>query len=261
MESIAADQLTALSHPARLAVFRLLMRRYPDAVPAGEIATALTLKSSTLSVYLSILTQAALIAPHRHGTARHYRINMEAAQGLLAFLFHDCCGGRADLCLPDPQIRNVLFICTGNSARSIMAQAILRDLKAGAGAGRFTAHSAGTHPGTAVSPMALDVLRVHGHATDGLTPKPLSAVPAPDLVITLCDTAANEGCPRWPGQPIAAHWGIPAPGLTGTPAAYAATYATLATRIRALAALPETGLDRLTLQTTLDTLATQEAPS
>lgn len=258
MESGAVTQLTALSHPARLAVFRLLMRRYPDAVPAGEIATALHIKPSTLSVYLSILTQAGLIAPHRHGTARHYQINMDTAQGLLAFLFHDCCGGRADLCAPDPQIRNVLFICTGNSARSIMAQAILRDLKAGAD--RFTAHSAGTRPGTAVSPMALDVLRAHGHATDGLTPKPLSAVPAPDLVITLCDTAANEGCPRWPGQPITAHWGLPAPGTIGTPAAYAATYATLATRIRALAALPETGLDRLTLQSTLDTLATQEAP-
>lgn len=261
METEAAAQLSALSHPARLAVFRLLMRRYPDAVPAGEIAGALNLKPSTLSVYLSILTQAGLTRPQRHGTARHYRIRMDTAQGLLAFLFHDCCRGRADLCAPDPHIRNVLFICTGNSARSIMAQAILRDVTAGAGAGRFTAHSAGTHPGPAVSPMALDVLRAHGHATDGLAPKPLTAVPAPDIVITVCDTAANEGCPRWPGQPVAAHWGLPAPGATGTPAAYAATYATLATRIRALTALPETGLDRLTLQSTLDTLATQEAPS
>lgn len=257
MKIDAVAQLTALSHPTRLAVFRLLMRRYPDAVPAGEIAGALTLKASTLSVYLSILTHAGLIEPHRHGTARHYRIVMGTAQDLMGFLFLDCCGGRADLCAPPPQIRNVLFICTRNSARSIMAQAILRD----AGAGRFTAHSAGTHPGAVVSPMALDVLRANGHATDGLTPKPLSAVPAPDLVITLCDTAANEGCPRWPGQPVAAHWGLPAPGATGTPAAYAATYATLAARIRALSALPPAGLDRLTLQSTLDTLATQEAPS
>lgn len=107
---------------------------------------------------------------------------------------------------------HVSFLCTGNSARSILAEAILRRL----GAGRFTASSAGSHPTGRVHPLALEVLAEHGYETAGLRSKSwdeLSAPDAPpiDLIVTVCDRAAGESCPVWPGHPLTAHWGIDDP--------------------------------------------------
>ncbi len=262
------DRLSLLSHPHRLAVFRLLMRRYPDAVPAGEIAVILDLKSSTASVYLSALCDAALITRHRQGTSLRYRAQPAAAGTLIEFLFTDCCRGRPDLCpgvipmtgddcMPRPP-RNVLFICTGNSARSIFAESILRDLDPG----RFKVFSAGTHPASTLNPLALEMLEAKGHDTSSLRAKHIaeyqgSDAPCMDFVFTVCDRAANEDCPAWDGQPISGHWGVPDPAkATGTLAerrlAFQQAYGALRNRIEAFAALPIDTHDRIALQSAVD---------
>jgi arsenate reductase len=153
---------------------------------------------------------------------------------------------------------NVLFLCTGNSARSIMAEAILNKL----GAGQFRAYSAGSQPKGQVNPETLRLLRGLGHDTSGLRSKSWDEFAAPgapefDFVFTVCDNAAAETCPLWPGQPMTAHWGIPDPATaTGTPAeiafAFKDAYRMLERRIGIFTALPLRALDRLTLQGELD---------
>jgi protein-tyrosine-phosphatase len=146
------------------------------------------------------------------------------------------------------QVYNVLFLCTGNSARSIMAEAIL----AKAGKGRFAAWSAGSHPVGAVNPHALALLKTLGHDTSKLRSKSwdeFAAAPDMDFVFTVCDDVAGEACPVWPGHPTTAHWGMPDPvKVTGTQAEIAAafdeTYRLLAARIALLVSLPMDKLDR-----------------
>jgi protein-tyrosine-phosphatase len=271
MESLLLDQLSCLSHPQRMAIFRLLMRRCPDALPAGEIAQTLGLKPSTSSVYLSALTQCGLLAQSRQGTSLRYRLDLEAAQGMVGALFVDCCRGRPDLCPPHlataaPRAPfTVLFLCSRNTARSILAEAILRH-EAG---GRFTAYSAGIKPATAVNAEARAMLEARGLPVQGLRSKHISefqAADAPrmDFVFTVCDLAANEDCPAWPGQPVSGHWGLPDPvRATGTEAerrlAFQQSFGALTNRIRAFAALPFEALDRAALQRRVDDLATLEA--
>ncbi len=148
---------------------------------------------------------------------------------------------------------NVLFLCTGNSARSIIAEAILnRD-----GKGRFRAYSAGSHPKGSVHPYTIDLLKSFGIDTGGFRSKDWSEFAAPDapkmqFVFTVCDNAAGEPCPVWPGQPITAHWGVPDPAAAqGREAekryAFAEAYRMLNNRISLLLALPVASLDRLSL--------------
>ncbi|MEZ5669059.1 MAG: arsenate reductase ArsC [Alphaproteobacteria bacterium] len=149
---------------------------------------------------------------------------------------------------------NVLFLCTGNSARSILAEAIL----ARAGAGRFVAFSAGSHPKGAVHPYALDLLGRLNHDVAFARSKSWDEFAAPgapkmDFVFTVCDSAAAEVCPVWPGQPMTAHWGVPDPAAAeGSEAerrlAFADAYRMLSNRISVFVALPMTALDRLSLQ-------------
>jgi arsenate reductase len=156
------------------------------------------------------------------------------------------------------KIFNVLFICTGNSARSILAEAILNR----EGRGRFRAFSAGSYPKGAVHPYALDLLRRMNHPTDTLRSKSWDEFaraggPQLDFAFTVCDNAAGEVCPIWPGQPMTAHWGLPDPAaVEGNEAekraAFADAYRMIANRISIFVNLPLTSLDKLTLQKRLD---------
>lgn len=148
---------------------------------------------------------------------------------------------------------NLLFLCTGNSARSIMAEAIANK----AGRGRFRAYSAGSHPTGTVNPFAIDLLERMGYPTRGLRSKSWDEFAAPgapevDFVFTVCDNAAGEVCPIWPGKPVTAHWGFPDPAARqGTDvekaAAFADVFAQVRRRVDAFAALPFDTLDRLAL--------------
>ena len=158
----------------------------------------------------------------------------------------------------DNTLFNVLFLCTGNSARSIIAEALL----ARYGAGRFRAYSAGSHPKGAVHPFALDLLAKIGLPTAGLRSKSWDefarpGAPALDFVFTVCDNAAGEVCPVWPGQPMTAHWGIPDPAaVEGTEEerrrAFAEALRQLTNRIRVFTSLPIEKLDRIALQRRVD---------
>jgi protein-tyrosine-phosphatase len=155
---------------------------------------------------------------------------------------------------------NVLFLCTGNSARSILAEAIV-DRE---GIGKFKGYSAGSHPKGKVHPYALDLLKQLNHPTKALRSKDWSEFAKPgapklDFVFTVCDNAANEVCPVWPGQPMTAHWGLPDPAaVDGNEAerrlAFAETYRMLKNRISIFVSLPLTSLDRLALQEELSNI-------
>lgn len=264
------ETLTALGHPGRMAVFRLLARRAPDTVSAGELVQALGLKPSTLSVYVAILTRSGLVRQERDGRFLRYGINLENVGTLVEFLVNDCCRGRPELvanlppgdafeAAPQPdRIFNVLFVCTGNSTRSIFAEAILE----ADGGGRFRAFSAGTSPYPELSRHTLEVLQANGHDASHLQPKNLDrfhelTAPKMDFVFTVCDRAANEECPPLPGQPVSAHWGMSDPvKVEGTPSekalAFQEAYRMLKARLEAFMALPISTLSRLSLQRELD---------
>jgi arsenate reductase len=152
------------------------------------------------------------------------------------------------------KVYNVLFLCTHNSARSIMAEGILNSI----GGGRFRAFSAGSHPSGQVQPLALQALRGLRVPVDGFRSKDWAEFAAPgapvmDFVFTVCDRAAGEVCPLWPGQPMTAHWGVPDPAeVRGSDEQRAQAYwdaaTTLRRRIELMLALPIASLDRLALQ-------------
>jgi arsenate reductase len=163
-------------------------------------------------------------------------------------------------------VYNVLFLCTGNSARSIMAEAVLNR----AGQGKFRAFSAGSHPKGTIHPYTLDLLRRLHFEVGGLRSKSwsefaTSGAPKLDFVFTVCDNAASEACPVWPGQPMTAHWGVPDPAeATGKEAevrlVFADTFRMLSNRINIFVSLPMRSLDTLSLQMQLDAIGkTKEA--
>ena len=156
------------------------------------------------------------------------------------------------------EVYNVLFLCTGNSARSILAEAILNRV----GQGRFKAYSAGSQPKGEVHPYALDLLKSLNHDISFARSKnweefAVAGAPEMHFVFTVCDNAANESCPIWPGQPMTAHWGVPDPAAAeGTEAekrlAFADAYRMLNNRISIFTSLPMNMFDRLALQKRLD---------
>jgi arsenate reductase (thioredoxin) len=158
---------------------------------------------------------------------------------------------------------NVLFLCTGNSARSIMAEAIMNHK----GAPTFTAYSAGSHPSGIVRREALAQIAAAGLGTEGLRSKSWDEFAAPgapelDFVFTVCDNAAQETCPHWPGQPITAHWGVPDPvAVTGSAAdsdsAYKQAFLMLQRRIALMLSLPLASLDSMSLKRELENIGQQ----
>ena len=162
------------------------------------------------------------------------------------------------------KIFNVLFLCTGNTARSVLAEGILRK----EGAGRFNAFSAGSQPKGVVNPFAPKVLGAYGYPAEGYRSKSWDEFAAPgapvmDFVFTVCDSAAGEACPFWPGQPMTAHWGIEDPAaIEGTDiekeAAFVTAFKQMRNRISAFAALPVKSLDRMSLKARLDAIGQLE---
>ncbi len=264
----AVIALSALAQEHRLRIFRLLVKVGPSGLPAGQIATRIGIAPSALSFHLAQMERAGLLLSRRAQRHIYYAVSVEGTRRLLAFLTEDCCQGRPEMCgnIGDWQapmnedsrmsdgIFNVLFLCTGNSARSIMAEAILNHT----GTGKFRAYSAGSQPKGAVNPLALAFLAKMKHPTGGLRSKSWDEFAGPDavpldFVFTLCDSGANEVCPIWPGQPMTAHWGMPDPAAaTGSDAvrfaAFADTYRLLSQRIGIFTSLPIASLDRLSLQ-------------
>ena len=275
METKQLERLSALGHSGRMALFRLLVRRYPEFLPSGELARILDARPNTMSVHLAALLRAGLIEQRRDGRSLLYRADLDGADDLVAYLFRDCCRGRPEICpadqrasqegpeeMPSPKY-NALFICTGNSARSIFAETILRDL----GGDRFVAFSAGTRPASELNPIAVELLRSKGHDIAPLRAKHVSefqatGAPVMDFVFTVCDQAANEECPAWAGQPVTAHWGVPDPvKATGTLAerrlAFQQAYGILRNRISLFTALHPENLARAALQARVDDIARQ----
>jgi arsenate reductase len=162
------------------------------------------------------------------------------------------------------RVYNVLFLCTGNSARSILGEAVMNHV----GQGRFKAYSAGSTPKGAVHPMTLEVLRKAGISTDGLRSKAWDEFTVPDapkmdFVFTVCDNAAGEACPVWPGQPMTAHWGIDDPAAVEGPefqklAAFEDALRYMRNRVAAFMSLPLTSIDRMALTSKLQGIGAME---
>ncbi len=271
-DSEAVGLLVALSQSSRLEIFRLLVRYLPYGLAAGDIARLLGIPHNTLSGHLALLEQAELVLSRRAGRSIIYAANRSRALQLTAFLLEDCCRMTEGYCgvpgltsssPPFPAKRegfmsdktyNVLILCTGNSARSIMAEAILNR----EGADRIHAFSAGSQPNGLPNPHALSLLKDHGYDTDGLRSKSWDefggqGAPKMDIIVTVCDSAAGETCPFWPGHPLVAHWGIPDPAaVKGTDAekraAFMEAYRRLGARISAFVNLDLETLDLSTLK-------------
>jgi len=277
----AVEAFGALAQMHRLQVYRLLVVQGPSGLAAGEIAAALGVAPSTLTFHLKVLENAGLTRSWRDGRFIRYAVEVEAMRRVVGFLAADCCDGRPELCgsdlaaaLPYPdtpertrmadKLYNVLFLCAGNSARSIFAEAILNRL----GQGRFRACSAGSRPRGSLHAQTLALLAKYNHPTAALRSKSWDEFAAPgapqmDFVFTVCDTAAGEVCPVWPGQPMTAHWAVPDPAaLDGRPAevaaAFADAYGRLWNRISIFVSLPIRSLDRLSLQHRLDEIGRRQ---
>jgi arsenate reductase len=253
--------LAALAQETRLDILRLLVERTPEGMPAGEIGGRLKLPSPTLSFHLNQLRHAGLVDSERRSRLIIYAAKSRTMQGLLDYLTENCCPGRPlKQAAPLPRLApaptrqyNVLFLCTRNSARSVMAECLLNRC----GEGRFRAFSAGSNPRGEVHPLTLQVLNEFSYDTDGLSSKSWNEFARPgspklDFVFTLCDRAAAETCTTWPGQPVRAHWGVGdtvAPsGAAAKRKAFVKAYTELEQRIRIFAALPVGMLERFALE-------------
>jgi len=263
----AATAFAALGQETRLALFRALLAAGPEGLAAGTAAARLGVPSSTLSFHLRALERAGLVAATRCGRSLVYVARSDRLRALLALLAEGArrgqggAGGRG-LAAAAPSGLNVLFLCTRNSARSIMAEAILNAI----GGGRFRAFSAGSDPAPeGPLPEVLGRLGALGHDVAPLRSKSWHAFTGPDaprmdLVIALCDTLELRAIPNFAGPHLAAAWPLPDPVKFAGSASERATlldelYAALHRRLSALVGLPFAALDRLALKRRLDALA------
>ena len=245
----AVEMFASLAQPTRLEAFRLLARYLPYGLPAGDVARLLAVPHNTMSTHLSQLERAGLLTSRREGRSIIYA----AKSGQIGNLFDVMLGEMRPVSddqfpqrrpLDDSKSYDVLILCSGNSARSIMAEAILNR----EGGGRFRAHSAGSRPQSGPHPLALELLDGLGYDTSALSSKGWSKFAgkrstAMDFIVTVCDAAAGEQCPTWAGHPLQAHWGIPDPAeVKGTKdvqrAAFLSAYRRLAARLTAFVNLP-----------------------
>lgn len=269
-----ADLFKSLADETRLRCLALLAAEGELCV--CELTHALDLTQPKVSRHLASLRAAGLVGDRKRGQWVYYSINHDLPPWAVAVIAETAQGvaprapfaadrralaamvGRPDACsridpLPE-RVFNVLFLCSGNSARSIMAEALIGQW----GGGRFRAFSAGSHPRGAVHPLTLELLASLGLPTDGLRSKRWEDFAGPDapkldFVFTVCDAAAGELCPTWPGQPMNAHWGIPDPAAAegdelARLAAFRAAFRQLENRIKLFTALRLDALSKLALQ-------------
>jgi len=268
----AAVAFAALSVDTRLNLLRLLMAEGATGLAAGDLSARLGLPASTASFHLATLERAGLTQSTRQGRQIIHAVRIAGLRQLLGFLTETCCGGRPEQCgdiarllppLPEePQgmtpAFNVLFLCTHNSARSIMAEAILQKI----GRGRFHAWSAGSDPNAEPNPEVVAKLRALGHDTIGLRCKSWHEFTGPDaprmdFVITLCDTLEGPVCPDFGALTVTGAWPLPDPmKFTGSPVERSAMlnelYASLHRRLGIFTELPFASLDRLAMKARLD---------
>ena len=271
--------LSALAHEARLRVFRALVVAGHHGLTPGDLVDKLSIAPNTLSFHLKELSNAELVSQERQGRSVLYRAAIPTMNNLLAYLTENCCEGVA--CMPMQALTpnplttvsvntmtemtkplNILFLCTHNSARSILAEALLNDMSPL----RFKAYSAGSSPrdNQQPNPLGLHVLQIAGVSTEGLRSKSWDEFATPDapqmdLIITVCDNAAGEVCPIWPGHPATAHWGYPDPSEgEGTDEekleAFKQTMFMIRRRLEILTNLPHEKLQMSALQSTADEL-------
>lgn len=267
----AVDVLGALAQETRLELFRILIARGATGLPAGDIAQALSVPGSTLSFHLGALERAGLLQATRQGRHVVYAVRIARMRSVIAFLTEACCGGQPGLCgdlarlLPEPEQEkgmtpsfNVLFLCTANSARSIMAEAILDRV----GAGRFNAFSAGSDPAGQPLPEIIEKLRTLGHDISHLRSKSWNEftgdeAPRMDFVIALCDTLHGQMCPDFGERAVTGAWPLPDPTKFSGSVAERQTlmnelYASLRRRIEIFTSLPFATLDRMAVKARLD---------
>lgn len=276
----AATGFTALGQGTRLDLMRALLEAGPSGLAAGEIAARLGIPASTLSFHLKALETAGLVAATRHGRSLVYAAQVARLRALVAFLAEACCGGVPARCGDlhrlfdttgetanvDKPSFNVLFLCTHNSARSVMAEAILNRI----GEGRFRAFSAGSKPSpSGPLPEVLSQLKALGHDVSGLRSTSWDEFTGPeaprlDFVIALCDTLAGQVCPDFGKTTVTGAWPLPDPAKFAGSAAERATllnelYAALHRRLQIFTSLPFGALDRMALKARVDELADPHA--
>jgi arsenate reductase len=264
---------SALSQETRLEAYRLLLRYQPFGLTAGDISRLLAVPHNTLSTHMSLLQNAGLVRSRREGRSIIFAANPVRLAAAEAFLDQGRAKAQSRKNSPSaqgtayPRKRseedqsrkryNVLVLCTGNTARSIMAEAILNR----EGNGRFNGYSAGSNPKSRPHSVGLELLSGLGYDTNGLRSKSWAefaklGAPKMDFIITVCDKAAGELCPHWPGHPLAAHWGIADPAqVSGSAeekrAAFQETYRQLMNRLTAFINLPLEDLSLADLKTRL----------
>ena len=273
-EASAIEGFGSLAQPTRLAAVRHLLAIPPLSLPAGEIARLCEVPHNTMSTHLGILGRAGLISVEKDGRTMNYRADLNGFRDLLKFLSQDCCNGRPDLCgdafdLPSPPLAesketfmspafNVLFLCTQNSARSIIAQALLEKI----GRGRFRAYSAGSAPAQEPVPEVIERLKSLGHDVSHLRSKSWDEFRGPDaprmdFVIALCDAPHGQFCPDLGTQFVTGAWPLPDPAQfkgsqTERTTLLNELYAMIRRRIEIFTSLPFDSLDRMAVKARLD---------
>lgn len=269
----AALKFAALAQGTRIEVIRVLAARGATGMSAGELAGELGQAPSTLSFHLSALQHAGLVQSTRQGRHVIYAVCFPGLRALFGFMLETCCKSRLDLCgdlarLLSADERgtgmqaafNVLFLCTHNSARSIMAEAILEAIAKG----RFHAYSAGSEPAKRPMPAVIERLQLLGHDVTRLRSKSWGEFTGPDaprmdFVLTLCDTFDDQVCREFGGQVVTAAWPFPDPArFKGSEVERTtnlhALYGMIRRRLEIFTSLPHASLDRMALKKRLDEL-------
>ena len=270
----AATAFAALSQETRVRLLRQLAATGASGMRAGELQARLEVPSSTLSFHLSALEQAGLVHATKRGRMMIYAMRMDGLRELLTFVTNTCYYGQPELCgdiarlLPANDCEdlamtasfNVLFLCTHNSARSIMAEAMLEKI----GKGQFHAYSAGSEPVTEPNGEVVANLKQLGHDVSRLRSKSWNEftkadAPRMDFVIALCDTTQGQSCPEFADNAVTASWPLPDPAkFSGTEAERRVLlnqlYSMINRRLEIFCSLPFGSLDRMALKARLDEL-------